>query len=170
MLELNIRYAEKKDIKVLKKFDPMYKYFGKRMVDQVPIILAEIDGEIIAYLIYNCTDYCYEFDHVYVAEPYRKKYVASALMLLLTNKIMGEDDGFKRLFVECVVQEKDLARTIEKVKFLRKLGFTVVEIDEDGYLLRYERPEVAVMRITASNRMEAWYPESFPEILGDPLD
>jgi hypothetical protein len=45
-----------------------------------------------------------------------------------------------------------------------------VEIDEDGYLLRYERPEVAVMRITASNRMEAWYPESFPEILGDPLD
>lgn len=91
-------------------------------------------------------------------------------MRLLTQKILGHDDGFKRLYIETSVKEADMAKSLEKVKFLRKMGFTVLSFEDNEYTLRYERPEISVMRITASDRQSSLFPETFPECLGEGLD
>jgi N-acetylglutamate synthase-like GNAT family acetyltransferase len=158
-LELMIRYATKDDVAALKKMDPAYQSIGKRIKDQTPVVVACMGETIAGYLVYDLMPECYFFDHVFVAPEYRGNLIGSALMKMLTSKVGGGDDGVKRLFIMTIVDDF-LGEGIDKARFLRKIGFNVVSYLGEGAILHYERPEVNVARIVASDRMKPWFPES----------
>lgn len=129
------------------------------MREQTPIVLACLDKEIIGYLVYDVVPECYLFEHLFVRPDYRGQFIGSVLMKNLTDKIKGPDNGFLRNYIMCFIEDF-LGEGIDKVKFLRKMGFMVVEYADDAVILHYSRPEANVLRIVTSDRMKPYYPES----------
>lgn len=159
MTALTLRFADKTDVKVLRALDPAYKYIGKRLKDQAIIIVAESQNEIIGYLVYFTVVDGYLFDHVFVKPDFRGKGFGDYLTRLLMHKIMGNLDQFKRIFVEAIVEKKDSAKGLDKIRFLRKMGFAVIGYEEGSAILRFERGELAVSRILDSDRMKPYFPD-----------
>jgi GNAT superfamily N-acetyltransferase len=167
MVSLNLRFATKPDIPKLREVDPSYKYFGKRYKDSAVMIIAEIDGEIAGYLIYITVVDGYILEKIFVCPEYRKRGAGEFLLRLLTSKIHGEMDDFKRIFVETYVSKRKSPEGLDKIRFLRKMGFMVIGYDKDTATLRYEVAELSVPRIVLSDRFKPWYPEGLPYEVND---
>jgi GNAT superfamily N-acetyltransferase len=160
MTALTLRFATKDDIKVLRSIDPPYRYIGKRLKDGAVIVIAESDGEIAGYLVYFTLEEGYFLDHVFVKPDFRSNGFGDYLTRLLMTKIMGKVDEFKRIFVEAVVDKRKSPAGLDRIKFLRKMGFMLIGYEGNSAILRFERASVAIARIVDSDRMKPWYPES----------
>lgn len=157
-MELTLRFAGRNDVKPLKITDPEYKLAGKRLQDCVPIIIAEVEKSIVGYIVYDIDIDGYFLDHVFVVPKYRMQSIARFLVNCVLSKINTEN----RTSVLCQIPEKDSKRGLDKIKFCRKLGFTLIGYDEDDALLVYDLPRAAIHRIQLSDRMAEWFPESLP--------
>lgn len=159
MTAVTLRFATKDDVKTIRSIDPPYRFIGKRLKDGAVIVIAEVGEQIAGYLVYFTLAEGYFLDHVFVKPDFRGTGIGEYLTRLLMSKILGKVDEFKRIFVETIVDKRKSPAGLDKIRFLRKMGFMVIDHEGNSALLRFERGAVAVARIVESDRMKPWYPE-----------
>lgn len=161
MLEINLRFADRTDIKELKSLDPEYKLIGKKLQDGVPIVVAVVQGKIAGYLVYDIPPDVYVLEHIFVQPEMRGKYISIVLMMALTSKLKGTID-FDRKTIVTRVLERNTPKGVDKIKYLRKMGFVLLGFEDADALLVYEVPELGVLRIVKSDRNVCQFPEYLP--------
>ena len=108
-------------------------------------VVAEVEGEIVAYMIYAKYDDVIEVVNLGVATTSRRSGVATLLIGKLKRKLSSR---FKQ--VVAIVREKNLSAQL----FFQQLGFSATEVlkrhyktDEDAYIMSYREESVVRNRI-----------------------